>query len=66
MSQRYVLEHVPPRSLRDCYTPRTLNAAFGPYAQLDVQRRRPDRGLYLAIAVLAVCVCALVLAGITR
>ena len=66
MTQRYVLEHVPPRSLRDCYVPRTLNYAFGPYARLDVRRRRPDRGLYLAIAVLAVCVCALVLAGIVR
>lgn len=66
MTQRYVLEHVPPRSLRDCYVPRTLNDAFGPYARLDVRRRRPDRGLYLAIAVLAVCVCALVLAGIVR
>lgn len=66
MTRRYVIEHVEPRSLREARTPRTLNAAFGPYASLDAPTRSQDRGLYLASIVLAASVAALLLAGLIR
>jgi len=66
MTQRFVLHHVEPRSLREARVPRTLTEAFGPYARLDTASRRPDRGLYVAAVILAASVAALLLAGLTR
>lgn len=66
MTQRFVLHHCEPRSLREARTPRTLNEAFGPYASLDAPTHRQDRGLYLASIVLAASVAALLLAGLIR
>lgn len=66
MTQRYVLEHAEPRTLREARTPRTLTEAFGPYARLDLPSRRRDRGVYVTAGALALCFAVLLLAGIAR
>ena len=66
MTRRYVIEHVEPATFGRCFTPRSLNQAFGPYARLDVPARRIDRGFGIAAIAVAASVAALVLAGLAR
>lgn len=63
---RFVINDPPPATLGRCFTPRSLNAAFGPYARLDVERRDPDRVVGVAIWCVAAAVIALALAGVLR
>lgn len=63
---KYTIEHVEPRTLRGCFTPRSLNEAFGPYARLDVERRDPDRIVGIGLWVICGAVFALLLAGVLR
>lgn len=66
MSQRHVIEHVEPSSFGRCFTPRSLNQAFGPYARLEVERRDPDRMVGVGLWVVCGAVVALILAGVLR
>lgn len=66
MSQRHVIEHVAPETFGRCFTPRSLQQAFGPYARLDVERRDPDRIVGIGIVFVLGAVVALVLAGVLR
>ena len=64
MSQRHVLHHVPPATFGRCFTPRSLNQAFGPYARLEVERRDPDRMVGIGLWVVCGAVVALILANV--
>lgn len=66
MSQRHVIHHVAPETFGKCFTPRTMNAAFGPYARLDVERRDPDRIVGIGIVAVAAAAFALIVAGVLR
>ena len=66
MSQRHVIHHVAPETFGKCFTPRTMNAAFGPYAKLDVERRDPDRIVGVGLWLVCGAIVALVLAGVLR
>lgn len=60
------LSTAPPSTLGQCFTPRSLVEAFGPYATLDVTRRNPDRIVGVGIIAVAAAALALVVAGVIR
>lgn len=66
MSQRHVIHHVAPETFGKCFTPRSLQQAFGPYARLDVERRDPDRMVGIGLWIVCGAVVALILAGVLR